>query len=164
MASHYDDAGPILPEDVERLHRAQGPAASTSTSAPIHSTTNQPSAPSTDANRSPSESTGAPHAAESEQQRRARERVALQAAIMEGVQAIYSGMEAVTRGTEAVERELDSLLEALAARTPQPPSKPPASKKAVANLPQVVLTAGKLDEVGRCVLSLAFAACMKASG
>jgi hypothetical protein len=79
------------------------------------------------------------------------ERANLQAAILEGVQAIYSGMEAVARGTEAVERELDGLLEALGRRVQQP-SKPPASKKIVANLPRIVLDEAKLEEIGRYVI------------
>lgn len=69
-------------------------------------------------------------------------------------QAVYSGMSAIARGTEAIERELDSVLAALHARH-QPPSRPPASRKVVANLPRMVLDDAELDRIGRSACSMA---------
>ncbi|KAG2443600.1 hypothetical protein HXX76_001951 [Chlamydomonas incerta] len=83
---------------------------------------------------------------------RSQQRADMQAAILEGIQAVYSGMSAIARGTEVIERELDAVLAALQSRNAAAAaasSRPPASRRVVASLPRIKLDEETLENIGR---------------
>ncbi|GLC35449.1 hypothetical protein PLESTB_000205900 [Pleodorina starrii] len=145
--AHYDDTGPIL-DDEARRRRIEG-GGDASTSAPAAS-----GPPGGQGDGDVGGSGGGDGNAAGDAGRgpsRLQQRADLQAAILEGIQAVYAGMSAVARGTEVIERELDAVLAALQARAgQQQPSKPPASRKVVAALPRIRLDEASLEsQIGR---------------
>ncbi|PNH03152.1 E3 ubiquitin-protein ligase [Tetrabaena socialis] len=140
---HYDDTGPIL-DDEDRRRRIEGGGAA-STTAPAAAAA-AAAGSGEEGGEAGTGAGGEGGAAAGGGRTRLQQRADMQAAILEGIQAVYSGMSAVARGTEAIERELDAVLAALHSRTqPHQPSRPPASRKAVAALPRIVLDAETLE-------------------
>lgn len=58
-------------------------------------------------------------------------------------------MESMATGAQAVTDDMDAIIAMLGADTPYRPSKPPASKKAVAALPKLYVTADHLETWGK---------------
>ncbi|MEW5299628.1 MAG: hypothetical protein WDW36_002623 [Sanguina aurantia] len=147
--SHFDDAG-IIVDDETRWQRAQvsgTPLPVSSSSLPTATTASEQQGSGTDTEGGNASSLTA--AVLTAAQRRAELQAELQRSIQDAMQAVAGSIDSMANGTQAVTDEMDAIIAMLGADTPYRPSKPPASKEAVAALPKLCITAAHLDAWGK---------------